>query len=374
MFERKLGFGLMRLPQNDPEDYTKVDLEALGRMVDVFLERGFNYFDTAYMYHGGSSETSIRETLSKRYPRDRFLLADKMPILSVEKKEDQQKVFDEQLERCGVDYFDMYLVHNLGVDNYRKAQAFDTFGFVSDRKKEGRARQIGFSYHDTSDLLDIILGDHPEVDFVQLQINYKDWENESIQSRKCYEVARKHGKPIIVMEPAKGGSLANVPQEVETLFREHAPDMSATSWAIRYAASLDGVAMVLSGMSDLEQLLDNTSFMQAFKPLTAVEHGIVEKAARIIDETVAIPCTACQYCVDTCPQNIPIPKYFALYNDRKRSVTMPFYVQQAYYDNHSKLSGKASACVACGACERSCPQHLEVVRYMKDVAEMFEPE
>lgn len=364
----------MRLPLLREDDFAAVDTAQVERMVDLFLERGFTYFDTAYMYHDFKSETVMREALVRRHDRASFTLASKLPTMFLEKEGDQERIFAEQLEKCGVDYFDYYLLHNLNVSHYENVRRFDSFAFARRLKAEGRIRRLGFSFHDRADLLDEILTAHPETEFVQLQINYLDWDNESIQSRKCYEVARRHGKPVVVMEPVKGGTLARLPEEAERLLHEVRPDLSPAAWAIHFAASLEGVMMVLSGMSSLEQLRENTGFMQHFEPLDEHERKAIADVVEIVHRSIAIPCTACRYCVDGCPERIVIPDYFALYNAEKQALNRGFSIQSVYYENLARTHGKASQCIACRQCERSCPQHLPIVDYLRQVAATFEKE
>ncbi len=369
---KKLGFGCMRLPLLDRDDQTAVDMETFEELVDTFLEKGFSYFDTALTYHGFRSEEFVRKALVERHAREEFTLATKLPPRILKTEGDQERIFEEQLERCGVAFFDYYLLHNIGVSAYRQACKYDTFGFAREKKKEGKIRNVGMSFHDTPELLDEILTAHPELDFVQLQINYIDWENPGIQSRRCHEVARKHGMPIVVMEPCKGGNLAIVPEKARALMKSYNADAPIPSWAIRFAASQEGVFMVLSGMNTMEQVLDNTSYMADFKPLSEGEYGVISNVIDAINENTAIPCTACRYCVAGCPKSIAIPDYFALYNSAKRAVTGGVSSQFVYYMNLTSAHGKAGDCIGCKKCEQSCPQHLKIVEFLKDVSATFD--
>ncbi len=367
---KKLGFGCMRLPLIDPKDETSVNFEMMCEMVDTFLEHGFTYFDTAYMYHQYTSECMVKKALVERHPRESFLLADKLPTMKLEKVEDMERIFNEQLEKTGVDYFDYYLLHNLNKNTYEIATKLNAFDFVSQKKKEGKVKRMGFSYHDDAALLDEILSNHPEVEFVQLQLNYMDWDSEEIQSGKCYEVCMKHNKDVIVMEPIKGGSLVNIPDSAKDLLKAKRPELSIASWAIRYAASKDRVIMVLSGMSNFEQMKDNISYMENFEPLNQDEQGLMTQVVKVIKETTKVPCTACRYCVEGCPMQIAIPEYFDIYNEYHRFKNLSR--AKRHYANLTKEHGKASECIACGQCEKACPQHLSIIDFLKEVSNVLE--
>lgn len=362
---KKLGFGLMRLPKKG----VRTDIEQTKQMVDRFLEAGCTYFDTAFVYPG--SEPAAKKALVDRHPRESFTLATKLnagiPGLT---ETMAKKQFETSLERTGAGYFDYYLLHALSENNEGKYTKFGLWDYVAGLKEKGLVKHMGFSFHGGARLLDQLLTDHPEVEFVQLQINYADWENPRVQSRANYEVAREHGKPIVIMEPVKGGKLADPPKEVKALMREAAPDASPSSWAIRFAASLDGVMTVLSGMSTLAQMEDNLSFMSDFTPLSAGERAVLVKAREILGSSAVIPCTACRYCVEGCPKQIPIPEIFSAMNLRLGDGQTEQAVKA--YAEAVKDGGAASDCIACGQCENACPQHIPVIEKLKDCAAALE--
>ncbi len=365
--EKKLGFGLMRLPLLNQDDPGSIDIPQVCNMVDAFLERGFTYFDTAWMYCGGKSECAVREVLTSRYPRESYTVTSKLPSGALNSLESRDSIFFEQLNRTGLQYFDYYLLHAVSGGNLETFEKYDCFNWIKEKKAAGLVKNIGFSYHDGPELLDRLLTEHPEFDVVQLQINYLDWENPKVQSRACYETACQHGKKILIMEPVKGGALANVPESVEQMFRYADSKKSVASWALRFAAGLPGVFMVLSGMSNLEQLLDNTAFMADFVPLNESETKMVHFAAEVIQKQMSIACTGCAYCTDGCPRDILIPQYFSLYNRAKNGEDV-----KGAYAEVSQGHGKASDCIICGACEKLCPQHLPIRRYLPGVAESLE--
>ena len=363
----KLGFGLMRLPMLGEE----VDVEQVKEMVDLFLDAGFTYFDTAYGYIGGKSEKAIKEALVDRYPRDSFTLATKLPAWAGPKTaEEAQQMFYTSLERTGAGYFDFYLLHNLGDNRTESFEKFGIWEFAKARKEEGLIKHLGFSFHDSADKLDQILTEHPDMEFVQLQINYADWEDPKVQSRKCHEVARKHGKPVIIMEPIKGGSLVNLPEPVANVFKEANPEADLPSWALRFAASVDGLIVALSGMSSLQQMKDNLKTMKNFKPMTPEEYKVIDKAREVMNAIPHIPCTSCQYCVKGCPMSINIPGVFEAMN--KVYIFNHMDAAKGTYGWNTSRGGKASECIQCGQCEAACPQHIDIIERLKTAAEMFE--
>lgn len=372
MSTEQFGFGCMRLPTLRPDDPASFDHAKIQALFDAYLEQGFTYFDTAYTYHGYHGEEAVQADLVARYPRDAYQLATKLPLRDFQDRGDLERIFQAQLTHCGVEYFDFYLLHNMGINVYEKCRTFDAFGFVARKKAEGRIRQVGMSFHDTPELLEEILAAYGDgLDFLQLQVNYVDWDQPNVQSRRCLEVANRYHKPVIVMEPCKGGTLTDLPEEAERLLKEYAPEASPASWAMRFAASQKGVIRVLSGMNTLEQVRDNAATFRDFRPLSAEELAVIRQVTQIIERNTPIPCTGCAYCTHGCPKHIAIPQYFALYNSIART-TGSFSSHAVYYHNTALTHGKASDCIGCRQCERACPQHLPIVDDLKLVAEKFE--
>ena len=362
------GFGCMRLPMKG----TEVDIEQFKEMTDYFIENGFNYFDTAHGYIDGKSELAIKEALTSRYSRDKYLLTDKLTEPYFNKEEDIRPFFQSQLDACGVEYFDFYLMHAQNATNFEKFKKCNAYETAFKLKEEGKIKHVGLSFHDKAEVLDKILTTYPQIEIVQIQFNYVDFEDPGVQSKKVYDVCRKHNKPVIVMEPVKGGSLIKLPDEAQKVYDEMPSGLSNASYAIRFAAGFDGIRVVLSGMSDMAQMKDNVSFMKDFKPLDENEMGAVAKVTGIYKGLDVIPCTACHYCVEEnhCPMSIKIPELFACLNTKK---IFNDWNQNMYYNAlTTDGAGKASDCIGCGGCESVCPQHLEIRDLLTKVAAEFE--
>lgn len=362
--KKNFGFGCMRLPTTK---LGLIDYKELDKMVDAFMAAGFNYFDTARGYMLMRSEKALKKSLTSRYKREDYILTDKLSSGFFRKEEDIRPLFEKQLKACGVDYFDFYLMHAQEKKVYEKYKACRAYETAFELKKEGKIKHVGLSFHDKAEVLDEILTDYPEIEVVQIQFNYVDYDDPSVEGKKCYDVCRKHNKPIIVMEPVKGGALVNLPQEAKEIFKSLG-EASVASYAIRYCASFEGIFMVLSGMGSMDMMRDNVSYMSDFKPITEEEMKAIGKVKAIYRAQNLIQCTGCKYCIDGCPKNIPIPDLFACLNDKK---TNNSFNSSYYYSIHVKRGGKASDCIGCGKCEQACPQHLEIRKLLKDVAKEF---
>lgn len=363
--KKKLGFGFMRLPMANG----KIDLEQTNKMVDIFLENGFNYFDTAHGYHEGESEKAIKTCLADRYSRDKYILTNKLTDCYFKKEEDIRPFLERQLQECNVSYFDYYLMHAqsaISFQHFKKCNAYETAFAL---KKEGKIKHVGISFHDKAEVLEQILTEYPQIEVVQIQFNYLDSDDPAVEGRKCYEVCRKHGKPIIVMEPVRGGNLVNLPMEAKQIL-EDLQGGSAASYAIRFAAGFEGIEMVLSGMSNLAQINDNVSYMKDFSPLDDREQKAINSVKEILCNKDLIPCTGCRYCVAGCPKNIAIPDVFAAMNAKK--ISHDWNAGYYYNDVYTTPGRKASDCIKCGKCEEACPQHLEIRDLLENVAAEFE--
>ncbi len=363
----KLGFGLMRLPEKDGE----IDIEHVKRMVDKYMKMDFNYFDTAYVYHGGKSEVAAREALVKRYPRDSFMLTTKLPAWEIKEESDIERIFNEQCERAGVDYFDFYLLHSIeDGSNYDIYEKYDCFSWGLKKKEEGKIRHFGFSYHGSPELLENVLDKHPEIEFVQIQFNYLDRTNPVVRSGELYRILEERGIPIIVMEPIRGGMLVNMPPEIEQKFKSARPDKSVASWALRYVGSLPGIMTILSGMSNEEQMDDNIGTFDNFEPMSESEMCLIDEVTEEILRTPQIGCTACKYCTPGCPMSISIPDVFRTINTLRRYPDD--WRAKNFYSGVVSRGGKASDCIACGQCEGVCPQHLPIIELLKEAAEILD--
>lgn len=359
----RLGFGCMRLKMNGDE----VDYEEFSKMIDHFIESGFNYFDTAHIYLNGESEKALKKCLAERYDREDFVLTDKLSNSCFQKEEDIRPFFEKQLSLCGVDYFDFYLMHAQGAESYKKYKALNAYKTALELKKEGKIKHLGISFHDTAEVLDMILTENPEVEVVQIQFNYLDFDSPVIQSKACYDVCRKHGKPILIMEPVKGGRLANLSQTASEVLKK-VSDGSPASFALRFVGGFDGIINILSGMGSMEMMDDNARVMKDFKPLSSEEHSAVKGVTEILKKESIIACTSCRYCVEGCPKNIAIPEIFGVYNDMIKTNVLP----DGAYQKATLNKGKASDCIKCGKCESACPQQLPIKQLLGRLSWTFE--
>jgi predicted aldo/keto reductase-like oxidoreductase len=372
----KLGMGMMRLPLLDENDVTSIDYEQVNKMIDAFMDAGFNQFDTAYVYHEGIGEQAFKKAVVDRYPRDSFKISTKLPLFIITEESQLEPIFAEQLEHCGVDYIDYYMLHNVSGFTENAWKNVDLFSFIQKKKEEGFIKHIGLSTHGNAEFLEELLFDHPEIEFVLLQINYLDWEDEGIESRKCLEVATKYNKPVMIMEPYKGGFLADVPDEAEKLMKDYNPDRSVVSWAMRFVANLDNVCVVYTGASDLEQIESNIQEFKNADPLNDEEMELLNEVSEIINSNITVSCTKCRYCVDSCPEEIDIAKIFDLYNKHMMLGRDDWSQYGNAYLNYTKLPnvGIASDCMECDSCIEECPQQINIPEVLKDVVEEFETE
>ena len=370
-YKSKFGFGCMRLPQTDATDPRSIDQELFNKMVDFYMKKGFNYFDTSYAYHQGTSEIAIRKALVERYPRETFQICDKMPTWALTSESDNDKFTNEMLERLGIDYFDVFFIHNINTPWYKLAETHNTFEYVKKMKEKGIARKIGFSFHDTSDLLEKVLDKYGDImDIVQLELNYLDWEDPAIEARKCYELCVRHGLDVYVMEPLKGGVIVNPNDEIAEEFKNFNPEKSIASFALRFCASLEQVKMVLCGMNSMEDMLDNCDTFENFEVLSDDESEFLENMALKLKESVAVACSECGYCIDACPEMIPIPEYFTLYNLSKNQPKSNIY--RLYFDKLADEKVPADECTYCGTCIDYCTQKIDIPEELENVFEHFQ--
>lgn len=370
-YKSKFGFGCMRLPTTDDNDPTSVNQELFTQMVDLYMEKGFNFFDTSYAYHDGTSETAIRKALVERYPRESFEICDKMPTWLLTNEKDNDKFVNEMLERLGITYFDVFLVHNINTPWLKNAINANTFEYVKKMKADGIARKIGFSFHEKADLLKEFLEEYGDMfDVVLLELNYLDWEDSSIEAHKCYDLCVEYGLDVYVMEPLKGGVIVNPPEDIKNDFKEFNPDKSIASLAIRFCASLDNVKIVLSGMNKMEDLIDNCDTYENFKPIDKTEEEFLEKMAQKLASKLAVACSECGYCVDSCPEMIPIQEYLSLYNTSKNQPESNIY--KLYFEKIADEKVAASECTFCGSCIDYCTQQIDIPSVLEEAIEHFE--